>query len=90
MLASRATSFPRDTGFAYTRGGPYLSTGVPAAVVRRYMLTGGSNWGLTAADAVTTAYAPDTAVDWLLLRHEPRFSAFKVCALWGGRRDSPH
>ena len=44
----------------------------------RYMLTGGSNWGLTAADAVTTAYAPDTVIDWLLLRHEPRWTALKA------------
>jgi hypothetical protein len=41
-----------------------------------YMFTGGSNFGFSAADGVTTAYAPDTAVDWLLLRHEPKFSTF--------------
>jgi hypothetical protein len=40
------------------------------------MLTGGSNFGFSAADGVTTAYAPDTAIDWLLLRHEPKFSTF--------------
>ena len=41
-----------------------------------YMLTGGSNFAYSAADAVTTAYAPDTAIDFLLLRHEPKFSTF--------------
>jgi hypothetical protein len=43
-----------------------------------YMLTGGSNFGYSAADGVTTAYAPDTAIDSLLLRHEPKFSVFKA------------
>jgi hypothetical protein len=42
-----------------------------------YMLTGGSNFGYSAADGVTTAYAPDTAIDFLLLRHEPKFSTFQ-------------
>lgn len=41
-----------------------------------YMITGGSNFGYSAADAVTTAYAPDTAIDYLLLRHEPKFSTY--------------
>ena len=41
-----------------------------------YMLTGGANFGYSAADGVTTAYAPDTAIDYLLLRHEPKFSTF--------------
>lgn len=48
----------------------------PAAHHNFYMLTGGSNFGFSAADGVTTAYAPDTAIDWLLLRHEPKFSTF--------------
>jgi len=43
-----------------------------------YMLTGGSNFGYSAADGVTTAYAPDTAIDFLLLRHEPKFSTFQA------------
>ena len=42
-----------------------------------YMLTGGSNWGYIAAEGVTTAYAPDTAIDYLLLRHEPKFSTIR-------------
>ena len=48
------------------------------------MLTGGSNWAYSAAEAVTTAYAPDTAIDYLLLRHEPKFStvaAFQAAML---------
>ena len=43
-----------------------------------YMLTGGSNFGFSAAWGVTTAYAPDTAIDFLLLRHEPKFSTVKA------------
>jgi hypothetical protein len=43
-----------------------------------YMLTGGSNFGYSAAWGVTTAYAPDTAIDFLLLRHEPKYSTVKA------------
>jgi hypothetical protein len=43
-----------------------------------YMLTGGSNFAYEAAYGVTTAYAPDTAIDWLLLRHEPKFSTVRA------------
>ena len=43
-----------------------------------YMLAGGSNFGLSAAQGVTTAYAPDAAIDSLLLRHEPKFSTVKA------------
>ena len=42
-----------------------------------YMLTGGNNYGLRAGRDATTAYAPDTAIDNFLLRHEPRFSSFQ-------------
>jgi hypothetical protein len=39
---------------------------------------------------VVTAYAPDTAVDFLLLRHQPRFdyyaNFFRVLAAVSGRR----
>ena len=41
-----------------------------------YMLTGGNNYGRQSGGQVVTAYAPDTAIDYLLLRHEPRFSHF--------------
>lgn len=43
-------------------------------ITPNHRLTGGSNFAYSAADAVTTAYAPDTAIDFLLLRHEPKFS----------------
>ena len=43
-----------------------------------YMLTGGNNYGLRAGRDATTAYAPDTAIDNLLLRHEPRFSTLQA------------
>jgi hypothetical protein len=43
-----------------------------------YMLSGGSNFGYSAAWGVTTAYAPDTAIDSYLLRHEPKFSTFQA------------
>lgn len=45
-----------------------------------YMLTGGSNFAYSAANGVTTAYAPDTAIDYLLLRHEPKFSTMAAFA----------
>jgi hypothetical protein len=41
-----------------------------------YMLTGGNNYGRQSGGSVVTAYAPDTAIDYLLLRHEPRFSHY--------------
>ena len=40
------------------------------------MLTGGNNYGRQAGGEVTTAYAPDTAIDNLLLRHEPRYTHY--------------
>ena len=43
-----------------------------------YMLTGGNNYGRQAGGQVVTAYAPDTAIDYLLLRHEPRFSHYRA------------
>eukprot|EP00050_Salpingoeca_kvevrii_P009598 m.3803 g.3803 ORF g.3803 m.3803 type:complete len:916 (+) comp2353_c0_seq2:127-2874(+) len=43
-----------------------------------YMLSGGNNYGLQAGGDVVTAYAPDTVIDYLLLRHEPRFSYFST------------
>jgi beta-galactosidase len=43
-----------------------------------YMLTGGNNYGLRAGRDTTTAYAPDTAIDNLLLRHETRFSSLRA------------
>jgi Glycosyl hydrolases family 35 len=42
-----------------------------------YMLTGGNNFERRAGRDATTAYAPDTVIDNLLLRHEPRFSSFR-------------
>ena len=42
-----------------------------------YMLTGGNNYERKAGGVVTTAYAPDTVIDNLLLRHEPRFSFYQ-------------
>lgn len=41
-----------------------------------YMLTGGNNYAKQSGGDVVTAYAPDTAIDFLLLRHEPRFSYY--------------
>ena len=41
-----------------------------------YMVTGGNNYGLQSGGEVVTAYAPDTVVDSLLLRHEPRYSTY--------------
>jgi Glycosyl hydrolases family 35 len=43
-----------------------------------YMLTGGNNYGLRAGGDTATAYAPDTAIDNLFLRHEPRFSSLRA------------
>jgi hypothetical protein len=40
-----------------------------------YMLAGGNNYGLTAAQNITTAYAPDAPIDNLLLR-APKYAAF--------------
>lgn len=42
-----------------------------------YMLTGGNNYERRAGRDATTAYAADTAIDNLLLRHEPRFSSLR-------------
>eukprot|EP00755_Sulcionema_specki_P016194 Sspe_Gene.61401::Locus_34073_Transcript_1_2_Confidence_0.500_Length_2681::g.61401::m.61401 len=42
-----------------------------------YMLTGGSNFARSAGGVVATAYAPDTVVNWLLLRHPGRWACFK-------------
>ena len=39
-------------------------------------VTGGNNYGRQSGGQVVTAYAPDTAIDYLLLRHEPRFSHY--------------
>ncbi len=41
-----------------------------------YMVTGGSNFGRQAGGEVVTAYAPDTVIDYLLLRHQPRFDGY--------------
>eukprot|EP00041_Stephanoeca_diplocostata_P024159 m.605106 g.605106 ORF g.605106 m.605106 type:complete len:933 (-) comp22463_c5_seq2:159-2957(-) len=41
-----------------------------------YMLTGGNNYGRQAGGVVTTAYAPDTVIDFLLLRHQPRYDFY--------------
>ena len=41
-----------------------------------YILTGGTNWNLTSSENVVSAYAPDAAIDWLLLRHQPKFNAY--------------
>jgi hypothetical protein len=41
-----------------------------------YMLTGGNNYGRLSGGEVVTAYAPDTVIDYLFLRHEPRFSYY--------------
>jgi len=40
------------------------------------MLTGGNNYGKLSGGTVTTAYAPDTVIDFLLLRHQPRFDYY--------------
>ena len=40
------------------------------------MLTGGNNYAKQSGGEVVTAYAPDTAVDYLLLRHQPRFDYY--------------
>mmetsp|Transcript_25590 Transcript_25590/g.50082 ORF Transcript_25590/g.50082 Transcript_25590/m.50082 type:complete len:1016 (+) Transcript_25590:3-3050(+) len=42
-----------------------------------YMLTGGNHYGRTAGGEVTTAYAPDTVIDFLLLKHQPRYDVFQ-------------
>eukprot|EP01059_Diplonema_ambulator_P003801 TRINITY_DN1349_c2_g1_i9.p2 TRINITY_DN1349_c2_g1~~TRINITY_DN1349_c2_g1_i9.p2 ORF type:complete len:378 (+),score=88.61 TRINITY_DN1349_c2_g1_i9:2729-3862(+) len=41
-----------------------------------YMLTGGNNYGYQSGGIVTTAYAPDTVINNLLMKHEPRYSCF--------------
>ena len=41
-----------------------------------YMLTGGNNYGKLSGGEVVTAYAPDTVIDFLLLRHQPRFDYY--------------
>ena len=41
-----------------------------------YMLTGGNNYGKQSGGEVVTAYAPDTVIDYLLLRHAPRFDYY--------------
>lgn len=41
-----------------------------------YMLTGGNNYGKLSGGDVVTAYAPDTVIDSLLLRHQPRFDYY--------------
>jgi len=43
-----------------------------------YMLTGGNNYGRQAGGISVTGYAPDVAIDYLLLRHEPRFSHYRA------------
>ena len=43
-----------------------------------YMLAGGNNYGRQAGGNTVTAYAPDTAIDFLLLRHEPHYSHYKL------------
>jgi hypothetical protein len=40
------------------------------------MLTGGNNYAKQSGGNVVTAYAPDTAIDFLLLRHQPRFDYY--------------
>eukprot|EP00931_Biecheleriopsis_adriatica_P078401 TRINITY_DN51862_c0_g1_i1.p1 TRINITY_DN51862_c0_g1~~TRINITY_DN51862_c0_g1_i1.p1 ORF type:complete len:888 (+),score=109.52 TRINITY_DN51862_c0_g1_i1:39-2666(+) len=42
-----------------------------------YMLTGGNNYGLKSGGEVATAYAPDTVVSNLLLKHQPRYNYYK-------------
>jgi hypothetical protein len=41
-----------------------------------YMVTGGNNYGKQSGGEVVTAYAPDTVIDYLLLRHQPRFDYY--------------
>ena len=41
-----------------------------------YMVTGGSNFGRQSGGVVVTAYAPDTVIDYFLLRHQPRFDSY--------------
>lgn len=40
------------------------------------LVVGGNNYGRQAGGVVTTAYAPDTAIDFLLLRHQPRYDFY--------------
>ena len=42
-----------------------------------YMLTGGSNFGRQSGGEVVTAYAPDTVISPMLLRHQPRFGLYQ-------------
>lgn len=51
----------------FARGGAYHNF---------YMLTGGNNYGKLSGGVVATAYAPDTVIDSLLLRHQPRFDYY--------------
>ena len=41
-----------------------------------YMMTGGNNYGLQSGGEVVTAYAPDTVIDYLLLRKQPRYNYY--------------
>lgn len=41
-----------------------------------YMLTGGNNYAKQSGGEVVTAYAPDTVIDYLLLKHQPRFDYY--------------
>lgn len=40
------------------------------------MLTGGNNYAKQSGGEVVTAYAPDTVIDYLLLKHQPRFDYY--------------
>jgi hypothetical protein len=42
-----------------------------------YMLTGGNNYGLKSGGGVATAYAPDTVISNLLLKHQPRYHYYQ-------------
>eukprot|EP01046_Picozoa_sp_COSAG06_P004719 COSAG06_NODE_202_length_20343_cov_59.390931_3_plen_1016_part_00 len=41
-----------------------------------YMVTGGNNYAKQSGGEVVTAYAPDTVIDYLLLKHQPRFDYY--------------
>ena len=42
-----------------------------------YMVTGGNNYGYQAGGEVTTAYAQDTAINYLLRPHQPRYGCYQ-------------
>eukprot|EP00730_Choanoeca_flexa_P008508 TRINITY_DN12498_c0_g2_i8.p1 TRINITY_DN12498_c0_g2~~TRINITY_DN12498_c0_g2_i8.p1 ORF type:complete len:877 (+),score=175.89 TRINITY_DN12498_c0_g2_i8:2-2632(+) len=62
---------PRDQAYGIAR---WLAYG--GAYHNFYMMTGGNNYARNAGGTVTTAYAPDTVIDYLFLPHQPRYDFY--------------